>query len=96
MKKVYTFKEEWEDTFVLDNEENEIQEIKINLLVNEDDITNVSTEMYKAYNNWMCEECENSILIDAETTSEDLCQICIGDYILMWLDKLGINYQLME
>jgi len=92
MKKLFTFIEEWEDTFVLNNDGNKIQEIEIMLLVNEDDITIISTEMQKAYNNWMCEECENSILIDTETTSDDLCQVCIGDYILMWLDKLNIEY----
>lgn len=93
MKKKFVFMEEWEDTFPLNNDENEVQKIEIMLLVNEDDITIISTEMQKAYNNWMCDECENSILIDTEKTSEDLCQICIGDYILMWLDKLNIEYK---
>ncbi|GEM_PF-5226053 len=93
MKKLYTFSEEWEDFFVLDNEENVIQEIRIGLLVNEEDITLVSTEMQKAYENWMYKECEDSILIDNETINEALCQVCIGDYILMWLDKLNIEYK---
>lgn len=85
MNRIYTFIEYWDD--------DEEDEIKISLLVDEEDVIRISIEMHEAFDNWMCGECENSILIEDGVTPSMLLQQPIGDYILMWLDKLNIQYK---
>ena len=96
MKKLYTFCELWEDFFDYDDIEDEPEKIELKLLINPNDEDLVNKELYKAYNNWMCEECENSILLDGKITRNMLLQVAICDYMLMWLDELCIKYKEVE
>lgn len=86
---IYHFEEDYNSLIPSENEEEDV--IEFEFLIKTDDYDNVSREMDKAYMDWMG-GCKDSILYEADTTSDDLSQIPIGDYICMWLDKHQITY----
>ncbi|MDD3417135.1 MAG: DNA methyltransferase, partial [Lachnospiraceae bacterium] len=86
---IYHFEEDFNPLIPSENEEEDV--IEFEFLIKTDDYDDVSREMDKAYMDWMG-GCKDSILYEADTASDDLSQIPIGDYICMWLDKRKTTY----
>lgn len=89
---VVEFKQETDDFFSNNNDDSyEPLTAYYQLLVSKKDSSSIHKEMSAAYSNWIEEECEGSPLLE-DNTKDELLQIPIGDYLLMWLDKKEYDY----
>lgn len=91
VKKI-SFSEIWED--LIPSEEKEAAKIQLELLVNEADAQEAMQQLRKSYENWMYNECENSLLLN-KYSKDELLQIPICDYMLLWLDVCNIKFVLL-
>lgn len=82
---VLLYEKDWENAI------SDYFSIKIELLVERSKVKNATEELNKAFENWMYEECECSILAEdyPETALE---QIPLEEYMLLWLEKKNIDY----
>jgi len=82
---VLHFEKEWENML------NEPLSLEIDLLVNRMSAELAESELEKAFENWMYDTCEDSILQE-DYPGVALEQVPLVEYMLLWLDKKDIEY----
>lgn len=87
--KVVHIREDWND---IDAEPEKAEPLNFDYIVPDCQKEMCEAEIYKAFDNWMNEECQDSILISEELSAQDLCCIPVGDYIGAWLEKKQIYF----
>ena len=83
--RVLKYEKQWE------NVAGKHSEITYDLLIDTTQYDFIENELNKAFENWMYNSCENSIL-EKGHPGIALEQVPLGDYMLMWLDELKLSY----
>lgn len=71
--------------------DDESETMEMELFVKKNDLGRVYKLVDEAWDNWMCNECENSPLLD-KYEQEELLQIPVMDYVKMYLEKYEVDY----